>query len=228
MATNAGIGYGTLFQIRTSTGPDVWTTIGEQTNITPPSISADAIDATHSESPSGRREFIPGLVDEGEVSFEINYQPGAASFATLLGYLRSTVVARVIFPNGAKWQFSGILTGVEPEAPVDDKMVASVTFKLTGASELQAAAAPANLVLPAISGVLAVGEVLTAYEGVWSNGPTSYAYEWQNAGVAINGATARTYTVVAGDAGDSITVVVTATNSAGSDDAESAAVVIGA
>lgn len=223
MTTNARIGYGTLFQLLTSTGPDVWTTIGEQTNITPPSIAADAVDATHSESPSGRREFIPGLVDEGEVSFDINYEPGAAAFATLLSKLRQVVTARLVFPNSSKWQFSGILTAVAPEAPIDAKMSASVTFKLTGESELQAAAAPTNSVLPAISGTLSVGSTLTAYEGVWQNGPTSFTYQWKNEGSDISGATGRTYVLQASDQADNITVAVTAVNSAGSNSATSPA-----
>ena len=225
MSTDARIGYGTQFQIRTSTGPDVWTTIGEQTTIKPPGIKADTPEVTHQQSPSGRREFIPGLVDEGEVSFDLNFVPGGTAFTTLLSYLRTTVHARVVFPDSTLWSFDAILTGLEPEAPVDDKMAASVTFKITGPSTVSAAAAPTNSVLPAISGVLTVGSVLTAYEGVWQNGPTSYTYQWKNATVNIGGATAKTYTLVSGDTGDSITVVVTAVNSAGSTPATSAAVV---
>lgn len=225
MTTEAAIGYGTLFQIRTSIGPDVWATIGEQTGWTPPAISADTHEATHSESPNSRKEFVAGLVDEGEMGFDVNLTPGV--LAQLRGYVRQLVTSRLVFPDDTKWQFDAILTGVEASAPIDDKMSASVTLKLTGESELQAAAAPANSVLPAISGVLTVGQVLTAYPGEWSNVPRAYAYQWKSAGTDIAGATARTYALVAGDTGDAITVAVTATNSAGSATAASAAVLIG-
>lgn len=84
-------------------------------------------------------------------------------------------------------------------------------------------AAPVNTVTPAISGVLTSGQVLTAYEGVWSGGVDSYTYQWKSEGVDIGGATSKTYTLVGGDVGDNISVAVTATNAAGSTTATSAA-----
>jgi predicted secreted protein len=216
MTTNADIGYGTLFKVRTATGPDVYTSIGEQTSVTPYGISVDSIDASHNESPDAWREFIAGLKDPGEASIEINYVPGGAAEALLFSIFGTTQVCRTVFPSGAYVQYSAFVTGVEPEAPIDDKMVASVTFKLSGEVTVEAAAAPTNSVLPAISGTLASGSELTAFEGVWANEPTSFTYQWKNEGANINGATSKTYTLVAGDVGDNITVAVTATNSAGS------------
>ena len=229
MTTEASIGYGTLFQKRTSTGPDVWTTLAERVNITPPSWARDAVDATHSESPNRRREFIPGLVDEGEVTLEMNLIPGSATFALQRGEfsIHESGTYRLVFTNGDTWTFDGFATGLEPDAPLDDKMTVSMTYKLTGESTYAAAVAPVNSILPAISGLLEVGATLTAYPGNWSGAPT-FTYVWENAGTPISGATSSTYVVQAGDAGDSITVVVTATNAAGNASAESAAVVIAA
>jgi hypothetical protein len=85
-----------------------------------------------------------------------------------------------------------------------------------------AGAAPVNLTLPAISGIAQQGVALTAYNGNWSGGVTSYTYQWKNEGVNIGGATGQSYTPVAGDVGDNLTVVVTAVNSAGSTPATSA------
>jgi len=88
--------------------------------------------------------------------------------------------------------------------------------------------APANLLLPSISGVAQVGETLTAIEGLWSNDPTSFTYQWQSdtAGngtyTNISGATAKTRVLVAGEQGDSVRVIVTAVNGAGSTPATSA------
>lgn len=220
--TVAGIGYGTLFKIRTSTGPDVFTTIGEQASVTPFGIAVDSIDATHEESPGAWREFIAGLKDAGETSLEIHYVPGGTAEATLLAALGTTKVCRVVFPSGARADFSAFITEMSAETPLDDKMVMSVTLKLTGAITMTAAAQPANVTAPAISGLAQEGGTLTAFEGVWSSEPTSFTYVWKNEGVAINGATAKTYSPVTGDVGDNITVTVTGVNSAGSASATSA------
>lgn len=77
-------------------------------------------------------------------------------------------------------------------------------------------AAPSNTVAPVISGLRLSGATLSTTNGTWDNVPTSYTYQWKNAGVDIGGATASTYTVQLTDEGDSITCVVTATNDAGS------------
>lgn len=220
--TVAGIGYGTLFKIRTSTGPDVYTTIGEQVNVTPFGISVDSVDATHEESTGAWREFIPGLKDGGEVSVEIHYVPGGTAEATLLASLRTTKVCRVVFPSGATADFSAFVTEMSAETPLDDKMVMSVTLKVSGAITLAAATAPANVTLPAISGTAQVGVELTVFEGVWSGEPTSFTYVWEADGTPIGGATAKTYTPVIGQIGDVITCVVTGINSADDASAESA------
>ncbi|WP_156380767.1 phage tail tube protein [Pseudolabrys sp. Root1462] len=223
-ATAAQLGYGTILQIRTSTGPDVWLKIGEQMKIKPPSFKVDTVDATHTESPDAFREYIAGLADGESMSFDINYVPGDSSVATLLTYLRTAVTARVVFANGYIWNFVGIQTSFAPDAPEDGKMTAAIEFKVTGKPTLVAPSAPVNSVLPAISGTLATGDTLTAYEGNWSGAPT-FTYQWKNATVNINGATSKTYVLAAGDSGDSITVTVTATNAAGSASATSAPVI---
>ncbi len=92
------------------------------------------------------------------------------------------------------------------------------------------AAAPQNTALPLISGTLRDGQTLSATTGAWTGtAPISFAYQWRRcdaAGVAcadIAGATAATYTQVAGDVGSSVRVLVTATNVAGSASVTSAA-----
>lgn len=113
--TQAAIGYGTLFKIRTSTGPDVYTTIGEQASVTPFGIAVDSIDATHEESSGAWREFIAGLKDAGETSLEIHYVPGGTAEATLLAALGTTKVCRVVFPSGAQANFSAFITEMSAE-----------------------------------------------------------------------------------------------------------------
>lgn len=220
MSSNAGIGYGGIFEISTDAG-STWDEIAEVTNIGAPAFAIDTPDVTHMQSPNGTREFIPGLMDPGECSIESNLLPGSDSEALILGIRRLKVLCRITWPAGETMTFAGILTGYAPAAPIDDKMTATTTFKVSGSVTYGAAAAPVNSVAPAISGVAQVGEVLTAYPGVWSGAP-SFAYQWKNEGTNLSGATSQTYTLQASDAADTITVTVTATNSEGSASATSA------
>lgn len=91
-----------------------------------------------------------------------------------------------------------------------------------GAGIVNGIGAPANTDVPAITGTAQVGQVLTASDGTWTGSPT-IARQWKADGDAIAGATAVTYTPVAGDIGKAITVTVTATNSKGSVSSTSAA-----
>lgn len=78
---------------------------------------------------------------------------------------------------------------------------------------------PVNVTPPTITGTAQESETLTATDGTWTNTPTSYTRQWQvNDGtgwINIVGATSSTYTVVSGDVGSTIRVLVTAVNSEG-------------
>ncbi|HWY90270.1 MAG TPA: hypothetical protein VNY31_06315, partial [Solirubrobacteraceae bacterium] len=88
---------------------------------------------------------------------------------------------------------------------------------------------PTNIALPSISGTTTEGETLTATAGTWLGSPTSYAYQWQDCDtsgascIAITGATAFTYTLASSDVGQTIRVVVTASNAGGPSSAVSPA-----
>lgn len=228
--SQAMIGYSTLFDISQDAGAS-WITMGEVFDITPPSDTVDQVDVTHMQSPNRRREFISGLSDPGSASFEMNFVPGSPSDLKIQE-IRGTgeqVLCRITFPNAVTWTFTGQIESYEPAIPTEDKMTASVSFKVSGSTVAAAAAAPVNSVLPAISGVAQVGQVLTAWEGQWSAAAT-YSYQWKVDGTNKAGATAKSFSPVVGDVGKAVTVEVTATNSAGNASAISAATaaVIGA
>ncbi len=77
--------------------------------------------------------------------------------------------------------------------------------------------APSNQVAPVITGTGAVGQVLrVSNNGSWTGYPApTFTYQWQGNGVNIAGATSATYTLAAGQAGQSVRCVVTANNGVG-------------
>ena len=91
----------------------------------------------------------------------------------------------------------------------------------SAATGVVTSAAPANTAAPAISGTALQGQTLTTTNGSWSNSPSSYGYQWQDCTSSsscsnIGGATASSYTLQSSDVGDTVDVVVTASNSGGS------------
>ena len=136
MTTSARIGHGTLFYLADVSSPTSYTPLAEVTNITPPELSRDAIDASHEESPNAWREFIAGMKDGGEVSLDLNFIPGNATTARIIATFSqdAAIDAKIVFPDSpaTTWTFTAICTGFAPEAPIDDKMSASVTFKVSG------------------------------------------------------------------------------------------------
>jgi hypothetical protein len=94
---------------------------------------------------------------------------------------------------------------------------------------VSSAKAPVNTAAPQVSGTAKVGEQLSASTGTWTGGVRSYSYQWQRCDasggscVSVQDATAKVYGVRTIDAGNTMRVVVTATNLAGSTNATSAA-----
>ncbi|MGL5934597.1 MAG: phage tail tube protein [Cetobacterium sp.] len=133
--TAARIGYGSKFLVSQDGGLN-FTEIAEVNNITPPSNELDLIDATHMQSPNRTREFIAGLNDPGECEFEMNFVPGSGSDVKIQEIVNSGVAVRckIVFPNTVSWAFDGVCIGYTPEIPTDDKMMATVTFKVTGST----------------------------------------------------------------------------------------------
>lgn len=151
MATLAQIGHGTRFEIiDLNASPPDFVLVAEIVSVTPPSLSRDTVDATHAESPEKWREFIPGLRDGGEVTLEMNFIPSGDGTETILQTFNSDAVitCRIIFPDGdydaspptaTIWQFSGFCTAFQPQAPFDNKMSATCTFKVSGKPQFLAA-----------------------------------------------------------------------------------------
>jgi hypothetical protein len=81
---------------------------------------------------------------------------------------------------------------------------------------------PKNTSAPTISGTARAGEELSASNGTWTGGVRSFALQWQRCDVTgencadVIGATGSTYGVRSVDIGNTLRVIVTVTNLAGS------------
>jgi hypothetical protein len=86
---------------------------------------------------------------------------------------------------------------------------------------ISSGSAPVSTAKPTISGSPVVGQELSASNGTWTGGPTSFTFQWQRCTSSttctdVDGATARTYGVRSADVGNTLRVGVTAHNGSGS------------
>jgi hypothetical protein len=87
--------------------------------------------------------------------------------------------------------------------------------------------APETSFPPAITGAPVVGDTLRAAKGLWRNNPTKFAYQWErcdakgNHCLKVAGATEATDRLTAADLAHTLLVLVTASNSVGSETANS-------
>lgn len=221
MATDASIGYGTVFEMAAEATPTTFVALGEVINIDPGEDDDEEVEATHYQSPDRTREYIPGLTTPGEATVEGNYVPGSATDLAILAARGKKNIGRITYPNGVRLTFPIVRRGYAQATPIDDRMTYTATFRRAGATTRDVAETPVNAVIPAISGVAQVGETLTVWPGVWAPFGT-FTYQWKNEGANIVGATNETYEPVVGDVGDNITCTVTCTNTGGAASATSA------
>jgi RHS repeat-associated protein len=118
----------------------------------------------------------------------------------------------------------GNVTGSEPVALTTtiERDAQGRQLKVTE-PEPRAEGKPADKTQPSISGLVQKGQTLTAGAGIWEGAPSlTYTYQWQHCNASgescsnVSGATNSTYLLSGGDAGQTLRVVVTATNVAGS------------
>jgi predicted secreted protein len=109
--TDARIGYGTEFWLEDDTSPTpVLTQLGEILSVSVPNSQIEDVEATHMESPGRRREWISGLIDDGEGTFEMNYVAGSATDLLIQDAVTDGVTRgyRIVLPDGSTgWEITG-------------------------------------------------------------------------------------------------------------------------
>lgn len=134
--------FGTTLKIGDGATPEVFSAIAEVTNVGGPGMSMDTVDITSHGSAGGWKEYAGGLLDGGEIKLELNFLPGNTSQQSLSTALsaRSKKNFKLVFPDtpATTWSFAAFVTNFEPSAPVDGKLGASVTLKITGQPTLTA------------------------------------------------------------------------------------------
>ena len=148
---------------------------------------------------AAKRSYTPGANDVGYVIMRQVIAINAASSTTATAAPSALITAAVV----TRWSGTGAgrcrrrPARCQPQAPV-------------------------STASPVISGTAQQGDTLSVSDGGWSGSPAGFGYAWADCDsnglncVPISGADKNTYTLQAGDVGETIEASVTATNAGGS------------
>ena len=112
--------------------------VAQVTDISGPGYSLETVDVTAHDGATYYREYVAGLIDAGEVSMELNFDPNGTTHKNAVGGVLYTMEQRtlaswtLVFPDTTDVDFSAFVTKFEPGAPYDDKLTASATLKISG------------------------------------------------------------------------------------------------
>jgi hypothetical protein len=137
--TDALSSFGTFLKTGDGGTPETFATIANVGDIDGPDMSLATEEVTNHGSTNGWDEFIGTILSGGEVSFPINYLPTEATHDMTTG-LQADMVNRtkrnfqLVYPDpgGNGYQFSALVTGFKPKAPVKGKLTADVKLKISG------------------------------------------------------------------------------------------------
>lgn len=126
--------FGTLFLRGDGETPEEFEPVGEATDISGPEMERDTLEVTSHQSPGGFREWVGGLKDGGEVSFEVRYDPEIHNPLQVDFEDPQPRNYRIQLPDvpGGMWEFQGFITNMGLSFPLEDAMACSFTFKVTG------------------------------------------------------------------------------------------------
>ncbi len=143
---------------------------------------------------------------------------------TVYGYDSEGHVTALTPPGQESWAFT---YGTIPDDSSPGRLL-KVT-RAPASAALWKGEVPRDSEAPKLSGSAIIGVRMAVSNGVWSNEPVAYSYQWEDCNykgeecTVIPGATNANYTVEGSDDGHAVVAVVTATNGGGSVSASTAA-----
>ena len=117
-------------------GTEIFTPIAEIHSITGPNFQVAFADVTHMQSPSSVREFLPTLIDPGQLSFVCAFLPDNATHTAMrvdmLARTKRNFTMTMTDPApNAVWAFSGYYSQLDLQTPLDGPALVTLGIKLT-------------------------------------------------------------------------------------------------
>ena len=189
-------------------------TVASPANTSPPTISGTAQDGQTLSASTGTWSGNP-------TSYTYQWQHCDSSGANCTA---------VIGANNSSYKLNSADVGSTMAVAVTASNAGGSASAQSSPSAVVTALPPQSTSPPTVSGTDATGQMLQSSSGSWmGSAPMSYAYQWQRCDSSgsscgnVSGATSSTYTLTSVDAGSTMRVHVSASNSAGSANATSQA-----
>jgi len=112
-----------------------WEEIAQVASITPPQPEREVAEVDELNPPGDVRKKLPGIIDPGEVTVTLNFDPTNEGHLDLEQDFRDGAAMhyRIKLPNDWGWTFQGIVTSYAPqEIASGDVVQAEVTITLSG------------------------------------------------------------------------------------------------
>lgn len=130
-----------ILEMGDSNDPPAYTKIANVMDVEGINASNEALEITDQDSVAA--EFIPGLVDYGDVTFTINYDvtdvthdPTVAETSLWDAFKAATkrkFKLKSVAADDRMWTFDAVITALSESRPVKGVRTASVTLKISGA-----------------------------------------------------------------------------------------------
>lgn len=119
--------------------------VGQVLDITGPTSEFEDVDVTTRDTTDFYREFLSGLSNPGELTFEIVFDPALASHISLLTLhaARTSVAWKLTWPTATAKMctFSGYVKAASPAIPLEGRLTCNFTVKISGGVTWTAVAA---------------------------------------------------------------------------------------
>ena len=206
-----GLAPSTVYKFRVIATNSVGSSIASES-----SLSAATLTPSVPSAPTIGSATVTGATS-ASISFTAPINDGGAAITSFIA---------TSSPGNITGTFVGSSSGSIPVTGLTQGSTYTFTVKATNSAGTSIASSASNSVVPqvlsgpvftsnTITGLIVVGQTLTANPVATGVPSPTFTYQWKRGAAAIVNATNATYTLVSADAGQSISVVVIATNSSG-------------
>lgn len=147
----------------------------------------------------------PSILGEAEVGQTLTAVPGPWTQGASLSYQWKRDDSPISGATKASYPVTIDDIGLQITVSVKGRKTGHTTVNVQSSSTPHVPVPTVQSVVPAVSGLLAVGETLEAIAGEWSEG-TTFDYQWRRDGVNITGANSASYQLTAADFNTRISV----------------------